>query len=290
MVPLGLGSSLSKASVVRSASLILDTYTGAVAAYSLRSLKSGVTSVIKVRRSNDDAHADFTASEITDGTLTTWTGSNDGFVNTLYDQSGNGNHGVVASDALEPKLVNSGSVLTSGNSSKPAFHFDGSNDFIPLGDFSDALNINNLSSFAVFEPDDVSSDESQILMLGGSAGGNKRWFFKTKSGNLEFSYAGTGNPIADFNTTANNDQNLVSMIAGSTLGGFRPFLNGTALGSGSVSVVSNSNDSTDASLGGQGGSGVWAFDGLMSEIIVYGSDQSANRTEIEGNITDYYGI
>jgi hypothetical protein len=55
-------------------------------------------------------------------------------------------------------------------------------------------------------------------------------------------------------------------------------------------VVDNSNDSTDASLGGQGGSGVWAFDGLMSEIIVYGSDQSANRTEIEGNITDYYGI
>ena len=127
-------------------------------------------------------------------------------------------------------------------------------------------------------------------MLGGSAGGNKRWFFKTLSGNLEFSYAGTGNPIADFNTTANNDQNLVTMIAGSTLGGFRPFLNGTALGSGSVSVVPNSNDSTDASLGGQGGSGVWAFDGLMSEIIVYGSDQSANRTEIEGNITDYYGI
>jgi hypothetical protein len=50
MAPLGLGSSLSRASVILSTSLILDKYTGAVAAYSLRSLKSGVTSVVKVRR------------------------------------------------------------------------------------------------------------------------------------------------------------------------------------------------------------------------------------------------
>ena len=165
MVPLGLGSSLSKASVVP-APPILNKYTGAEAAYSLRKLKSGVTSVVKVRRTIGDER-DFTASEITDGTLATWASGGDAFVNTWYDQSGNGNHGVVANDDLEPKLVSSGAVLTSGNSSRPAFHFDGSNDFIPLGDFSDSLNINNLSSFAVFDPDDVSSDESQILMLGG---------------------------------------------------------------------------------------------------------------------------
>ena len=67
---------------------LLDTYSAA-AAYSLRQLKTGVTNVVRVRRS-DNAESDFTADEITDGTLTTWTGANDGFVTTLYEQSGSG--------------------------------------------------------------------------------------------------------------------------------------------------------------------------------------------------------
>ena len=51
----------------------------------LRKLKTGVTSVVKVRRSSDDVEADFTADEITDGTLIAWTGANDGFVKLIFD-------------------------------------------------------------------------------------------------------------------------------------------------------------------------------------------------------------
>ena len=54
--------------------LPLDTATAA-AAYSLRNLKTSYTgSVIRVRRSVDNAEADFTASDITDGTLLSWVG------------------------------------------------------------------------------------------------------------------------------------------------------------------------------------------------------------------------
>jgi hypothetical protein len=67
-------------------SYLLDTYTGAIAAYSLRQLRTGVTSVVRVRRSGDDVEADFTATEITNSTLTTWTGASDFFITELKGQ------------------------------------------------------------------------------------------------------------------------------------------------------------------------------------------------------------
>jgi len=52
--------------------LPLDTETAA-AAYSLRNLSTSYSgSVVRVRRSSDNAEADFTATEILDGTLTDW--------------------------------------------------------------------------------------------------------------------------------------------------------------------------------------------------------------------------
>jgi hypothetical protein len=48
---------------------LLDQYTGAAAGYSLRRLSVNTTNVVRVRRSSDNAEADFTADEITDGTL-----------------------------------------------------------------------------------------------------------------------------------------------------------------------------------------------------------------------------
>ena len=73
-----------------SASYLLDTYP-ATAAYSLRKLRTGVTNVISVRRSSDNAELDFTADEIIDGTLTTWVGANNGFITRIYDQVGSNN-------------------------------------------------------------------------------------------------------------------------------------------------------------------------------------------------------
>ena len=67
---------------------ILDKFPGAVAGYSLRQLRAEhTTGVIRVRRSSDNAELDFKEKEITDGTLTTWTGSGDGFVTKIYNQT-----------------------------------------------------------------------------------------------------------------------------------------------------------------------------------------------------------
>ena len=94
---------------------LLDTFTGAAAAYSLRDLtflRGGP--VIRVRRSSDSTEQDFTATQVTDGTLTTFCGAGNGFVRTWYDQSGNGRHLEQAVTASQLSIVASGALESDG--------------------------------------------------------------------------------------------------------------------------------------------------------------------------------
>jgi hypothetical protein len=113
-------------------SLLLDTYTGAAAAYSLRKLRTAYSgSAIRVRRSSDSAEQDigFTSGgDLDESALTTFVGAGDGFVTTWYDQSGSAIDLSQATVASQPKIVSSGSVET--KNSKPCVSFDGSNHFI----------------------------------------------------------------------------------------------------------------------------------------------------------------
>jgi hypothetical protein len=98
---------------------LLDQYAGAAAAYSLRSLTLYYTGpVVRVRRSSDNTEQDFTAAQVTDGTLTTFCGAGNGFVRTWYDQSGNGIHLQQSTNDSQLTIVSGGSVVTDGG--KPA--------------------------------------------------------------------------------------------------------------------------------------------------------------------------
>ena len=73
---------------------LLDDYSGAAAAYSLRLLSSTYTGyAIRVRRASDNAEQDigFVNNELDTSTLTSFCSGTNGFVKTWYDQSGNGN-------------------------------------------------------------------------------------------------------------------------------------------------------------------------------------------------------
>jgi len=103
--------SIIAASRLRLNPFLIDRFSGALVAYSLRSLSSSTTNVIKARRSSDNAELDFTALEITDGTLTTWTGSNDGFVTIIYDQVGSNNM-TQTNAARQGRIVIGGTLQT----------------------------------------------------------------------------------------------------------------------------------------------------------------------------------
>jgi len=82
---------------------ILDIYGGAAAAYSLRSLSKDTTDVVRVRRSVDNAEADFTASDITDGTLLSWVGGQNLLPNSeQFDLWSKFDTAVVANQATSP--------------------------------------------------------------------------------------------------------------------------------------------------------------------------------------------
>ena len=103
---------------------LLADYPGAAAAYSLRNLIDTTTSVVRVRRSSDNTEQDFTSAEITDGTLTTFTGVNDGFVTTWYDQSGNGVNAAQTTATRQPvQIVDSGVVILENG--KPTLKYNG---------------------------------------------------------------------------------------------------------------------------------------------------------------------
>jgi hypothetical protein len=104
--------------------LLLDTYTGATAAYSLRKIKADYSGhCIEVRRSSDNTtqNIGFSGVDLDESALTTFVGAGDGFVKTWYDQSGNDNHAIQNTTANQPLIVSSGTVRKVN--SKPSVYF-----------------------------------------------------------------------------------------------------------------------------------------------------------------------
>ena len=87
---------------------LLDRFSGAAGAYSLRELSSAWAGldVVEVREDSGDTTQTFTAAELTDGTLATFCGANNGYVKTWYDQSGNANNATQATLVDQPKIYN----------------------------------------------------------------------------------------------------------------------------------------------------------------------------------------
>jgi hypothetical protein len=86
-------------------------------------------SLIEVRRASDSAVLDIgynINNELDTAMLLGFIGASSGFVRTLYDQTGAGNHFVQTTASQQPRIVNAG-VLDIVNS-KPSMFFDGIND------------------------------------------------------------------------------------------------------------------------------------------------------------------
>jgi hypothetical protein len=116
---------------VAEATLLLDTYTGAAAAYSLRKLRTLYTGdAVEVYNGSSYADIGFDGSgELDTVALAAHCGSNDGFVSKWYDQSGNTNTAAQTTTANMPKIYDGTTGVVTENG-KPAIQFDGSNDNI----------------------------------------------------------------------------------------------------------------------------------------------------------------
>jgi trimeric autotransporter adhesin len=246
--------------------LLLDAVPGAAAAYSLRQLSNAYTGpVVTVRRSSDNAEEDFKASEIDDGTLAAFCGAGDGLVKTWFDQSGNGNDASNTTAAQQPKIVSSGVVVTEGV--KPAIKFDKVDDYLQA------------SSVVVSQPDTIFSvntqDTGPSVVYDGVTGRQQL----APNSTFERIYAGV--MLTSPKTISVGELRVYCSV-----------FNGIAssLHRDGVQIVSG--DAGNLSLiGFRIGTfqpGVAPHGGTISEIIIYPSDQSANRQLVEGNLAWYY--
>jgi hypothetical protein len=186
----------------------------------------------------------------------------DGFVETWYDQSGNGNDATQGVAGSQPKIVDGGSLVTGG------IVFDTGETLVKTG-----LSISSpLNTFVVSTAD--TEHNGAILKLATSVSQQYRTDRK-----LLLQYSDL--LFTDSNVYTVGEQNLQSLqfVAGTSVG----FFNGTQVLSGTTAGQTVA----DFRLGNTGSFGL---DGKINEAIFYDSDQSANRVAIETNINDHYNI
>jgi len=254
--------------------LLLDAVPGAAAAYSLRQLSNSYTGpVVTVRRSSDDAEEDFRASEIDDGTLAAFCGAGDGFVKTWFDQSGNtGRDASQGTAAAQPKIVSTGVVIL--EEAKPAIQFDGSDDFFSFGPVS------SLDPWTIAEVKRRPTAGTSGPVVG-SAASPTVYAYWQYTDDIAYARNREGNFLCG---PASNDQIISFVINPTSLkADMSVFRNGVALpkvsGGGSVSTADLAYIGRVASFYGTG---------VYQELIIYPSDQSANRERIEGDLAWYY--
>ena len=259
---------------------LLEFYPNAAAAYSLRQLRRSVSPyAIRVRRANDD-ELDIgfgSDGELDTNALLDFADTGDVWVSVWYDQSSNGNDATQSTNADQPQIVSSGSVITENG--KPTVQFDGADHQFQL-QFTDLYGQSVLDAYITY----ATNDDSYILFSArpteykygfvvedANSSTNIHSYYSPPSGLPDLFINGTEYVLNNGTTTRDDlhtqlaqNQMILEVHQGATTSAW-----------------------TDFSFSNYSGR---RLSGNVSEIILYNSDQSGNRTGIEDNINDYYNI
>lgn len=268
--------------------LLLDTYSGAAAAYSLRKLRTAYSGVaIRVRRSSDNIETDIgfnVSGELNTTVLSTFVGANDGFISKWYDQSGNARDLIQNTLTNQPKIIISGALQT--QNSKPAIKFQSANSNMLQ---SLANNFGGpLSVFTAFSYTSASQSDARIFTLPSSGGSYDSVTY------VPIFRIGTNNQLGSFvanigsNGITANYNTLLSFTNIATGTNINNYLNGVASTSLSQNFNINSSQFRMGSSDYLGGTSY--YDGLATEFVAFLSNQTSNRAAIESNINSYYSI
>jgi len=246
--------------------------TGATAAYSLRKLKSSATKAVRVREDSGNTEVDigFSGGTLDETALLNHVGSNNGFVTKWYDQSGNGNNASNLTASEQPQIVKSGSVIKENG--QPAIQFDGSDDYLSTNSFNGSGQPHTL--FTVASSNDLSNADGYLVR----AGGNTFVLFQRDA---EFQIY-SGNHI--IGPAVDLKKHIFTVIFNSPNSKF--FIDNSLVASGDTGTRG---DLQEIYIGDRGAGGR-SFQGKEQEIIVYETNKSTNRNNIETNINNFYSI
>ena len=273
---------------------LLDFFPATVA-YSLRKLRSGQARAIRVRRSSDNAQQDigFIGDELDTASLRSFCGGGHGFVTTWYDQSGNGYNTTQGTQANQPQIVSSGVVITENG--KPAIQFDGSNDVLSNNALFFTANTPN-SQFIVCEKGTWaltllpvgSTPNAEVYEHTMISLGAPYFDFQTS----RYGHPGTGSGFGSNLTQSVGSQLLlITIYNGSdknTASNYNYRVSGgnlTTSDGGSTGYWSER-----FAIGGRSIQAIGMFNSKIQEVVIYNTDQTANRSAIESNINTHYTI
>jgi len=301
----GAGTTAANLTVQSAASLLLDIYPSAAAAYSLRKLRSAYTgSAIRVRRSSDNTEQNigFVAEQLDTESLLSFCGVGNGFVTTWYDQSGNAQNATMSTQANQPQIVSSGVVVTQNG--KPTLQYDGTND----GLNATVTGINNTTALCLFYAYSsnlaaANDTNTASLWLNGDFGLTSLRGHFSSTGILQFEYvtldtrktinAGGRIGSTTYRRSANTlvVENTFYLENGTSFQQNNNNINLNLLSETTLSenLTPNAyNTSTNLYIGYLN-YGVFANQ-KISEFIVYLSNQTTNRSNINANINTHYAI
>lgn len=281
----------------------LDTFTGATVAYSvsrkLRTAYSG--SAIRVRRSSDNTEQDIgydSNGNLNESSLTSFVGSGNGFITTLYDNSTNGYNATQTTQSRQPKIVNAGSIYKLNG--KPSLLFDGANSYLSMPvAVADAFEPSNQAFLwsVVYKLNNTANNQSLINMWDTA----NATLTNNDSINLTFVNDGlmygvvrdfvTGSTVKSA-TVTNNSTNFSLVLYErkiSTAAGILDINNtsGTSIDQ-TLPSLTLANAIIGALIRGSSLTIQNYLDGYISEIILYTTN--FNRTDFKSNINSYYTI
>jgi len=268
---------------------LLEFYPGASAAYSLRQLRRSVSPyAIRVRRSSDDTELDigFTSNGDLDlVALLDFAGTGDACVSIWYDQSSNGNDAEQSTPANQPKIVSSGSLITENG--KPALAFDGSND--DLRSNNEIMNGNALFIASVVKNTSDASSMRIVDQSGPSAGAG---LFATNTANADVvrTFARFDSISYSMNDTTNYTNTQALMVVNWASGASALHVNASQRATDTSTWTAGGDTNVVFSIGSDGAGEVDYLEGTLQELLVYTTDQSANREGIESNVNNFYSI
>lgn len=260
---------------VAEASLLLDVYTGAAAGYSLRQLSSTATNAVRVRRASDNTEQDIGfdgSGELDTTSLASFCSGTNGFVAKWYDQSGNSNDATQTNTANQPKIYDSVTGVVTENG-KPAVQFDGVGDKLAT---STSLTLYNLITVCTSEETSYNygnfiSFQNGTNYSGLGVGNSNTQIFGHGDGadiGADIDIYQDTNFFNSGNTTFANSENQHLYFL----------------------VTNGQKTAGGMSMGHRYSGGFGTLDCLIQEVVVYPSDKSTNRTNIESNINTFYSI
>jgi len=202
--------------------------------------------------------------------------SDSAYATTWYDQSGSGNDATQATSTAQPLLIRAG--VTNTKNGKPALSFDGTDDSLDTS-LSAWDGSTSFSMFAVV--DDAPASGGYIT--DGKTSVERIYIHALGTTDVAVGVASTSMSGAVF---GGGDTNVLVGVSIPASGTSYLYDNGTQSTSGTVDPIKNNT----TVLIGKRYINVNYWGGTMQEILFYPSDQSANRTGIETNINDHYGI